>query len=55
MKIGIKPTEASDLFLAFDTDGSGGIDEKALFSQGLVAHRVALGTEFEPGWTKNSH
>lgn len=28
MKVGIKPSEASDLFLAFDTDGSGGIDEK---------------------------
>ena len=27
-QVGIKPSEASDLFLAFDTDGSGGIDEK---------------------------
>lgn len=37
MKVGIKPSESADLFLAFDANGSGGIDEQDAVLSELVA------------------
>eukprot|EP00439_Symbiodinium_sp_Y106_P005559 s6183_g1.t1 len=41
MKVGMKPSEASDLFVAFDTDGSGGAQSVTLHVKKAVAGDAA--------------